>query len=640
MSKTDLQILLLEDESLDVDLIKAHLLLLEEYNCIVQWVQNRRTYLDALENNCFEIVLSDFNLPDYTGLDALNALKAKKIIIPFIFVTGTLNGETAASAIKAGAWDYVVKDRLFRLPLAIRSALQLKEEKIINARTEAQNRKLLLAIDQSPSHITIYDINGNIEYVNARFTEVTGFLPEDVLGKNIFNVLKEKDNENEIKEIWENLKNGIPWRGEMPSHKKNGTVYWEHLSISPVKNENNAITHFVTVNEDITQRKKMEKELLDALARAEKSDQLKEAFLQNLSHEIRTPLNAVVGFSNLLDSTEEYTPDTIKDYTTIIRNSSNQLLSIVSDILTIARIQTGQETVTLKHVNISTLLNDLCIIFKPQAEKKSLEFILDLPSVSEQVYTKTDETKLNQILTNLINNAIKFTHQGFVKLSYTLSNSNIEFSVQDTGIGIAIEHQEIIFERFRQAKTTISSHYGGTGLGLSISQSFARLLEGKIRVESEVNQGSKFYLTLPYVPKENAQAELIPKAITLINTPITLLVAEDEETNYLLIEAYLANSNITMYHARNGKEAITICKENPEINLILMDIKMPVMDGEQAFREIRKIRESIPVIAQTAYALEADKQRFLEIGFTDYLAKPIKQEELMGKINKIFQLNR
>jgi PAS domain S-box-containing protein len=635
MTKTKLYILLLEDDANDAELNKSQLELLEEYDCIVQWVDNKDSYLEALQLSNFDIVLSDYNLPSYNGLEALDDLRERNKLIPFIFVTGTIDEETAAGTIKAGAWDYVVKDRLLRLPLAIRSALQLREEKEINAKALAQNLILSKAIEQSPVHIIIHDINGKIEYVNARYTEVTGYAPDEVIGKSIIDVLPEINENEDAQEVWQNLKNGQSWRGESQSKRKDGSLFWESVSISPMKNENNEITHFISVKEDISARKLMEQALIEARDRSQKSEKLKDAFLQNLSHEIRTPLNAIVGFSELIKQPEDQTPENINEYTSIILDNSYQLLSIVSDILTVARIQTGQEDIVYRPLDICALMNRLYAVYEIKAQERKLELKLNIGIPNKEFITVTDETKLTQIITNLMNNALKFTNEGFIELGFIQKNKEILFYVKDTGIGIAKSSQEIIFERFRQAESIIGYNYGGTGLGLSISKSFSQMLGGRLWVESEPDKGATFFLSLPYYPDQILKSAEKTVNALVVDKEVKILIAEDEFYNYLLLKAFLATPNISLLHAQNGYEAVELFRQNPGIDLVLMDIKMPVMDGITAFDEIRKISADIPVIAQTAYALEQEKDQFLSRGFNDYIAKPIKKDELLEKINKI-----
>jgi PAS domain S-box-containing protein len=630
MKKITLSILLLEDESFDADLIIEQLRSIDEYNCEISWVKDRDAFLSALESGFPDIILSDYSLMGFNGLEALKLVIERKMLIPFIFVTGALDEETAVSTIKAGAWDYVVKDRLVRLPLAIKGALQIREQKVNVLKAEQESRKLLKAMEQSPIHIVVMNVNYDIEYVNKRFTEDTGYTIEDLSGKESWRIILENLPEKYFQVM--QIQNNTPtdWRGEIQSKKKNGATYWESITISPLINEENQITHYIIFKEDISPRKRMVQELIKARNKAERSDKLKDAFLQNLSHEIRTPLNAIVGFSSLLNDTGGF-PDSLKEYTSIILSSSNQLLSIVNDILTISRIQTGQEIVTTSEVYINSVLDDLFTIFKSHALQKNMAFDVSKENNDRDFVIMTDETKLVQVLSNLLNNAFKYTHEGSITFGYTLNKNNIEFYVSDTGIGIAPENHKIIFDRFRQADTSFARSYGGTGLGLSISKSFAELLGGKIWVESAINKGSTFHLLLPcqFEHHEPFPADLAEPGY--FNKEITVLVAEDEKNNFRLIETYLNDACLTLMRAVNGKEAIEMCQNHKSIDLVLMDIKMPEMDGITAMLEIRKIMD-VPIIAQTAYALESEKQQLLKIGFNDYISKPIKKDALIEKV--------
>jgi PAS domain S-box-containing protein len=632
MNKKDLYILMLEDDPMDAEFNKLQLQHLEEYNCFTHWVMNKETYLKAVQELKFDLILSDYNLPQYNGLEALKDLHGLNQYIPFIFVTGTLNEETAAETIKAGAWDYVVKDRLIRLPLAIRGALQLKEERIQLKKAEQLNQKLSMAVEQSPSHILITDTDGYIEYINSRFTEVTGYSTEEAIGLKP-SILKSGHHTKEFyATIWNTIKEGNIWRGELYNKKKDGTFFWESASISPLKNAEGIITHYVSVKEDITLRKKMEIEIIEARDKAEKSDKLKTAFLQNMSHEIRTPLNAIVGFSALINETDVQNEER-NEYVNIILNSSNQLVSIVEDILTVSRIETRQELLNIRSIKINQLLKHLFTVYSIKAKDKNLEIILDEKLLNDETEIQTDDVKLTQILSNLLNNSLKFTHIGYLEFGYKLNDKHIEFFVKDTGIGIQEDMQSLIFERFAQAEISMSRNYGGNGLGLAICKAFVQLMGGKIWVISEFGKGSTFYFTLPLTQQnyENKQKNEFVD-IKLKKKNATILVAEDEEFNYYLVEQILSKRNYIILHAENGLEAINMCKKHPEIKLVLMDIKMPEMDGQTALIEIRKDFPKLPIIAQTAYALEHEKEYLLNNGFNDYMAKPIKKAELIRKI--------
>lgn len=635
MKKDELKILMLEDDPLDAELNKEHLRLLEEYDCIVTWVIDKSSYLKALESdNIPDIILSDYNIPGYNGIEALRDLKTRNMIIPFIIVTGTIDEETAAGTIKAGAWDYVVKDRLFRLPLAIRGALKLKEERVNTSLIAAKIRQLSLAIEQSPVHIVICNTNHQIDYVNPKFIEVTGYSQDDVIGKDLSMLISEgirddfKRSYKFINEIGRN------WRDEIQGVKKDGTLFWENMHISPLKNEQGEVTHFIAIMEDITKRKQMELEIIEARDRAERSDKLKDAFLQNLSHEIRTPLNAIVGFSELL-GIKELISDEQKEFISIINTSSNQLLSIINDVLTASRIQTGQEVLAVKQVNIHDVINDLIAAYLPIAQSKNLELINT--SVKSRFSTLTDEVKVTQILNHFLNNAVKFTYKGKIEIGYCIKDSMIKFYVKDTGIGIPEEYHEVIFERFRKLNLSKNENYGGIGLGLPISKAFAEMLNGSISLESEPGKGSTFFLKIPIQKPVEAKEQSPALTLFISDKPVTILIAEDELNNYLLMEAFLEVLNCKIIHAFNGLEAVDLCRNNPEVNLVLMDIKMPMMDGKSALLEIRKFNADLPVIAQTAYALESDKQELLELGFNEYVSKPIRKQELIDKV--VFFLN-
>lgn len=374
--------------------------------------------------------------------------------------------------------------------------------------------------------------------------------------------------------------------------------------------------------------------LIKANANAEESNRLKSAFLQNLSHEIRTPMNAIMGFSSLLERTD-ILPEKKNGFISIIQSSGKQLLSIVSDILTIAAIETSQEKTYIQEVSINRILNELLDLFKEQASHKNLAFNAK-PSLSDaRAEVFTDKNKLTQILTNLLNNAFKFTYEGAIEIGYTLKDNFLEFYVKDSGIGIEPKQQEKIFEQFNQAEYGLNRKYGGTGLGLSISKGFVDLLGGKIWVESEFGQGSSFYFTLPYTPvRINEMGSSSEQTASQVKT---VLVAEDEEYNYLLIQNYLQILGLNFIHARNGQEAVDACKANPSIDLVLMDIKMPIKDGYTAAIEIKSFRPNLPVIAQTAYALDHEVEKFSG-AFDAYITKPIAadmlREKITGKLSK------
>lgn len=370
----------------------------------------------------------------------------------------------------------------------LKSVIRIKEM------TEGRVRLLSQAVEHSPVSIMITDSQGIIEYVNPTFTEVTGYTFDDAKGSTPRIVKSEFHSAEFYKELWENITSGKNWLGEMKNRKKNGEYYWESVLISPITDGEGAITHFVGIKEDITGKKKMLENLIAEKERAEESDRLKTAFLHNISHEIRTPLNSIVGFSTLLND-PELQLDKRQAYTDIVIASNDQLLSIIDGIMKISQLETGQVRVAKNKTDIQKLLNRLCKRYKAVAAKKDIEFKVEENTEDGIIFS--DEGKLNQILTGLLDNAFKFTDHGHVYVSWLRKNDMLEIKIEDTGIGIPQSEQDRIFERFYQAKNTKTQLYGGTGLGLSIAAGYTNLLGGKLIVRSVPDSGSAFTLTIP-----------------------------------------------------------------------------------------------------------------------------------------------
>jgi PAS domain S-box-containing protein len=384
------------------------------------------------------------------------------------------------------------------------------------------------------------------------------------------------------------------------------------------------------------QRKKVENELNLALLQAQESDRLKSAFLANMSHEIRTPMNGIIGFSELcLDP--NITKEKQKEFANIVIKSSKRLLSIVNDILDISKIEAGAVTLHPETVNLNKLLNELETFFKPIAQENNLSLTCERGLENYKSAIETDKVKLNQVLTNLLSNAFKFTDEGGVTFGYELIDEKLQFYVKDTGIGIDDNLQNKIFDRFSQGNLDLSKQHKGTGLGLAITKKIVELFHGEIWLNSS-DQGTTVYFTIPYVkskaPLISSVIEEQKPAIQVKNNEITILVAEDEEYNMMYITELFSPTNFKIIEANNGKKAVESVQSNPEIQLVLMDIKMPVMDGNEAMREIKKLRPSLSVIALSAFAMESDKERALALGFDAYLTKPLDRKLLFRLIEK------
>ncbi len=496
-------------------------------------------------------------------------------------------------------------------------------------------RKLSVAVEQSTATVLITDIKGNIEYVNKKFTEITGYSQKEVIGKNPRIFKSGRQSKEVYEQLWQNITSGKDWYGELLNKKKDGSLYWEQASISPIIDENGKITHFLGVQEDITEKKENEIKLIKALEKSEESDKLKTAFLHNISHEIRTPMNAIIGFSNFLKE-PELSFEKKNKYTDIVIKSSEQLLAIITDIIHIATIETGQEKISEKEIKLNSLLKLVYEQFKEKILAKNIDFNLQLALPNEEDDMITDETKLMEIITNLVGNALKFTSKGFINMGYKVKENQLEIYVEDSGIGIPANMYEEIFDRFSQVERTSTRFFGGSGLGLSISKGYAELLGGKMSLQSVLGKGAIFYVTIPFkkVLKKDLNENVNTTKEIILEATKTILVAEDEDYNFMLIEELLSYSNMKILRAENGKEAIDLFKSNPQIDLVLMDIKMPVMNGIEATKEIRKFAPNLPIIAQTAFSTTVDKQFIKEAGCNDIIIKPFNSEDLMAKISK------
>ncbi|MDP2721996.1 MAG: response regulator [Bacteroidales bacterium] len=385
--------------------------------------------------------------------------------------------------------------------------------------------------------------------------------------------------------------------------------------------------------------------LSEARIKAENSDRLKSAFLVNMSHEIRTPMNGIMGFADLLKS-PDLPGEKQQEYIDIIKRSGHRMLNIINDIIDISKIESGLMEVVLSDTSINEIIEYIYTFFKPEMDNKQIQFSIRKSLPDKKDIIKTDHEKIIAILTNLVKNAIKFTNTGSIEVGYKIVSliheSMIQFYVKDTGIGIPKDKLNSVFERFIQVGTQNINTEQGAGLGLSISKSYVEMLGGSIWVENNFNHdqevvGSTFFFTIPY---SNEIRNKLTQVETQRTTPpvgqhfnLKILIVEDDEVSDLLITTALKKYHHQILHTQSGDEAIRICRNNPDIDLILMDIKMPLMDGYEATRRIREFNSQVVIIAQTAFGLEGDREKVLEAGCNDYISKPLLINNLIDIIS-------
>lgn len=498
------------------------------------------------------------------------------------------------------------------------------------------------AIKNSPVSLVITNPQGNIEFINPSFTQLTGFSLTDAIHNNLLEMKVEYNSGKNLIKAIESVKNGEIWKGEIHLQNKKGEHFWVQASFAPIFNRKGEVSHSVASMEDITIRKEYEKELLLSKTKAEESDKLKTAFLSNLSHEIRTPLNAIIGFSSLLTDSD-LTSAEKKNLSDVLYKNSNDLLKLIENLIEISEIETGQLAIKKSECCINKLIDELKESFLADDRKgKSVKLNVRREIRSDDFTILTDPLRLKQILNNLISNASKFTENGFIEFGYTFKDERtLLFYVIDTGIGIEPEKQKYIFNPFRQADDSNTRKFGGMGLGLAISKHIVEKLGGKIWLTSIPGSGSTFFFTIPYIPVR-FKFEPEPKEekkLTYNWKNKTILIADDIDSNFVYLKAAMKQTSAEVMWAKNGLEAVEFVKKYPSIDLVLMDIVMPEMDGIEATKLIKLHNNNLPVVCQTAYPTKDNYQAALDCGFDSFMAKPIKVDGMLQIIDKFFSKN-
>jgi len=470
---------------------------------------------------------------------------------------------------------------------------------------------------------------------------IFGCSPEEVIEdfSPIARVIFPEDSERVISDIEYSARHLTYFTCEFRVQIPGKPIQWIFSRSTPEKLADGSITWY-GFNADITDMKQTEMHLIKAKERAEESDRLKSAFLANMSHEIRTPMNGILGFAHLLQE-PNLTGKEQQEYIRIIEKSGKRMLNIIHDIVDISKIESGQMEISVSETNINEQLKFIYDFFEQEIEKKGLQFFCKTTLPPKKALIKTDVEKIYVILSNLVKNAIKYTNAGSIEIGYARKGQFLEFFIKDSGMGIPKDRQEAIFERFIQADISSNRAYDGAGLGLSIAKGYVEMLGGTIWVESQEKEGSTFYFTIPYncEPEETGGIEnIVPsdKAENQIKN-LKILIAEDDETSEILMRIEVEIFGKEILSVGTGIEAVETCRNNPDIDLVLMDIRMPEMNGYEATRQIRRFNKNVIIIAQTAYGLLGDREMALEAGCSDYISKPIVQDELLVLLKKYFQ---
>ncbi|MDY0151501.1 MAG: PAS domain S-box protein [Candidatus Cloacimonas sp.] len=571
------------------------------------------------------------------GMPKIHPQLKKLMAIP-VFCDGKIE---AVLGLMNKAADYDETDAL-QLTLIMDSVWKIVKGK----RQEDELRKLSRAVEQSPVSIIITDIEGKIEYVNEFFSKITGYSLAEALGKTS-RILKSGETDSEsYRYLWDCVTNGITWNGEFHNRKKNGELYWEEASISPVTNLAGVVTHFIAVKEDITERKRITKELVKAKEEAEHVNKLKSIFLANMSHELRTPMNGILGFSEILLSA-------LKDKEAIdmartIHISGKRLLNTLNLILDLSRVEANKQEIKLQSIELNSFIRRLVRLFAAMAEQKgiALKFVANTPNV----FLLTDPHLLEHVVNDLINNAIKFTDSGSVTVQVVVqlwdTTNCVRIKVIDTGFGIPKHQQDFIFDAFRQASEGYERTYEGTGLGLTISRGYLELLGGNILLNSEPGVGSEFCINFPakYLRDSVDDEKDLDLPLTCndpeYEKPVSILprilLIDDDEFNYALTSKMLTGI-ASIEYSRSGEEGLQLIGNNLYA-AILLDIHLGAgINGISVVQKIKGMQAYVntPIVAVTAYSMVGDKEKFFAAGCTHYLSKPFSKRDLIKLIRNI-----
>jgi len=521
-----------------------------------------------------------------------------------------------------------------------REAADRERAERAHKKSEEQVRLQAAALEAAANAIVVTDGRGTIQWVNPAFTRITGYLPEEVLGKNPRLLKSGKTDPSFYETLWKTILSGKVWAGEITNCKKDGQLYVEEMTIAPLCSGAGEITNFVAVKQDITRRKEAEEELVKATAAAEVASRAKSEFLANMSHEIRTPMNGIIGMTDLLLETD-LTPEQ-NEYLAMVKGSADSLLTIINDILDFSKIEAGKLELESISFDLRKSLSEMMKTLAFRASQKGLEFIFDVhPELPQQV--RGDPTRLRQILLNLVGNALKFTDRGEISVRARVDKKirggcAVHFSVSDTGIGIPAEKQGMIFEAFSQGDASTTRQYGGTGLGLTISSRLVSLMRGTIWVESRVAIGTTFHFTVPFESVEQAPTARLNRDDL---AGVRILIVDDNATNRRLLENSVAEWGMIATSAASATVCLEFLRQlqasGQRLPILLTDSHMPEMDG---FGLIEAIRQDpglagIKILVLTSGGRRGEGARCRQLGVSAYLTKPIDRLELQEALLRV-----
>lgn len=641
-SKDIIHILFVEDTYHDM-VLAIRELKKENIKFISKIVETEQDLIWELNNFQPDLIISDYSMPVFDGMKAINVVKQYNPEIPIIVFTGSINEETAVKCMKAGASDYVLKEKIKRLPFAVKEVLEKKQ--ILKEKKETENELLYSNFrfkefaEKLTDVIFITDIEGNITYISPFSEKIFGIKSDLMIGKHYLSFVSEKDIDCTQLSFKKLIETGTPTTNFnlRLKNKDNYEINCElNASLIMYDSEKNGVIGLIR---DVSERKEWERVLLESKEKAELSNKIKDAFIANISHEIRTPLNGILGMTELIEEAfKEYATPVESNFFKTIKNSSSRLIRTIDLILNFSRIQIGDFPIKPTNINLLDLVNKLLIEFENIAQKKGL--IIRVFSEIKNPVILYDEYCLSLILSNIIDNALKFTNKGYVNLKIYLNNSNLMLDISDTGKGISPEFLPFIFNPYNQEEVGYSRSYEGIGLGLSLSKQLSDLNNSEISVKSIRNQGSTFSIAFKNTiinNQNNNIQNIMQNAEIQLNSEEKrkLLIVEDDFSSQELLGIILKKF-FDIHFVISGEEALELVKDI-QFDLILMDISLKgSINGLQLTKVLRNnpLYNKTPIIAVTAHAFENDRIASLEAGCNDYISKPIRKNDLLSIVNK------